>query len=96
MVFRPLGNIQIVQVEENTWIVNIIGQVFHWRRGPPIRYRALEFALNNLVDFVLEIGGTVHMPRIGCGLAGGNWHRIQDIITATLINNGIHVYVYSL
>jgi len=24
---------------------------------------------------------SVHMPRIGCGLAGGKWEKIETIIT---------------
>jgi hypothetical protein len=32
---------------------------------------------------------TVHMLRIGCGLAGGRWDAIEPIIERTLCNNEI-------
>lgn len=37
---------------------------------------------------------SVHMPRIGCGLAGGKWNEIEKIIEKTLIKNKIKVYDY--
>lgn len=36
------------------------------------------------------------MPRIGCGLAGGRWDRIEPLIVATLSAAGIEVTVYDL
>lgn len=34
------------------------------------------------------------MPRIGCGLAGGEWSVVEPIIISTLCANNIPVYVY--
>lgn len=34
------------------------------------------------------------MPRIGCGLAGGTWARVEEVISKTL--EGIPVTVYDL
>jgi hypothetical protein len=34
------------------------------------------------------------MPRIGCGLAGGKWEKIEAIIDRTLLAAGIGVTVY--
>jgi hypothetical protein len=34
------------------------------------------------------------MPRIGCGLAGGDWPEIEKIITAELLSKNISVNVY--
>jgi hypothetical protein len=38
----------------------------------------------------------VHMPRIGCGLAGGQWEEIEPIIETTLGAKGVAVTVYDL
>jgi hypothetical protein len=43
-----------------------------------------------------ELNATVHMPRIGCGLAGGTWERIEPLIQRTLIDAGIEAHVYDL
>ncbi|WP_285749234.1 hypothetical protein [Lentzea sp. NBRC 105346] len=34
------------------------------------------------------------MPRIGCGLAGGEWDRIEPLITSELVDHDIPVTVY--
>lgn len=37
---------------------------------------------------------SVHMPRIGAGLAGGKWEEIEPIIIRTLSAKNIPVLVY--
>jgi hypothetical protein len=34
------------------------------------------------------------MPMIGCGLAGGEWIKIEPIIVETLCKQGVEVTVY--
>jgi hypothetical protein len=34
------------------------------------------------------------MPRIGCGLAGGTWDRIEPLVVSTFITKNIPVTVY--
>jgi hypothetical protein len=41
-------------------------------------------------------GATVHMPRIGTGLARGNWEVIESIINRTLTLRDVDVTVYDL
>lgn len=95
-----LGQVQFVQVEPGLWVANMIGQHDIARRGqtadglPPIRYDAVERALTRVADFAREHGASVHMPRIGCGLAGGTWDRIEPLIQNTLSRQGIPVTVY--
>jgi hypothetical protein len=43
-----------------------------------------------------ERAASVHMPRIGCGLAGGEWGRVESIVRDTLCAEGIEVTVYDL
>ncbi|MEU4365716.1 hypothetical protein [Micromonospora chersina] len=62
--------------------------------GPPIRYDAVERCLSALADQVDELGASVHMPRIGCGLAGGTWDRIEPLVVRTLCARDIAVTVY--
>ncbi len=52
---------------------------------PPIRYEALKECLEKVAVKASELSATLHMPRIGCGLAGGEWSQIEPIITETLI-----------
>jgi hypothetical protein len=36
----------------------------------------------------------VHLPRIGCGLAGGTWKRVEPLIDARLCARDVPVTVY--
>lgn len=38
-------------------------------KGVPVRYEAIDTALGSLGK-AAGLGASVHMPRIGCGLAG--------------------------
>jgi O-acetyl-ADP-ribose deacetylase (regulator of RNase III) len=91
-----LGAVQVVQVRPDTWVANMVGQ--HGMRtgsqGPPIRYEAVQRCLTAVGDSALALGASVHMPRIGTGLAGGRWERIEPIIVATLCGRDISVTVY--
>ena len=92
-----LGNIQVVQVEPYIYVANMIGQrgIKTGRStGVPVRYEAIEACLEKLVTEAKELNASVHMPRIGCGLSGGKWEKIEPLINNTLIANGIDVYVY--
>lgn len=96
-----LGNIQEVAVTDDISVINMIAQHnCSWMRDvnskmiPPIRYGALERCLNKVADLAFKNNTSVHMPKIGAGLAGGNWNRIEKIIEKTLVDKGIDVTVY--
>jgi O-acetyl-ADP-ribose deacetylase (regulator of RNase III) len=91
-----LGAAQFVQVEPTIWVANMIGQhgMKTGSKGPPIRYDAVEACLKKVAERAKELGASVHMPRIGCGLAGGKWEKIEPIIERTLLASQIEVFVY--
>lgn len=94
-----LGEVQFVKVESDIWVANIIGQhkIYHDKNGiPPIRYDAVVKGLDKVADFTQKVNGAVHMPRIGCGLAGGKWEEIEPLIIKTISNKEISVTVYDL
>jgi O-acetyl-ADP-ribose deacetylase (regulator of RNase III) len=51
---------------------------------PPVRYEAIAKGLQPVAEFAQQHGASVHMPHIGCGLAGGKWEEIEPIIERTL------------
>lgn len=94
-----LGEVQFVQVEQDLWIANLIGQhkiVKDENGNAPIRYDAVEDGLKKVANFASEIDASVHMPRIGCGLAGGKWPIIESIIDETISKKDINTIVYDL
>ncbi|MBN1174451.1 MAG: macro domain-containing protein [Micromonosporaceae bacterium] len=91
-----LGAVQLVQVRPDIWVANMVGQ--HGMRagsgGPPIRYEAVARCLGTVADQALRLGASVHLPRIGCGLAGGRWERVEPIIVEHLCARDVPTTVY--
>lgn len=95
----PLGMWKLVYVEDDVFVANLIGQdgIRTTKEGlPPVRYGAISHGLESLGEYCRRQGWSVHMPRIGCGLAGGQWSEIEPIINDTLIAKGVPVTVYDL
>lgn len=100
---RVLGLVQLVPVEDDITVANMIAQhgisdtrvkgVIDIDSQPPIRYYAVRAALAAVNDVAYKTGATLHMPRIGCGLAGGSWNEIEKIIKDVV---SVDVYVYDL
>ena len=63
---------------------------------PRIRYQHLRTCLTALRHFALGNDASVHIPRIGCGEAGGNWEVVQDLVLECLSDHGVAVTVYDL
>lgn len=91
-----LGAAQFVQVERYVWVANLIGRrgTRTGSKGVPVRYDAIDTALGRLADKAAGLDASVHMPRIGCGLAGGKWSRVEPLVTGRLSRRGIPVTVY--
>lgn len=93
-----LGAVRLVQVRPDVWVANMIGQRGTRRgsAGPPIRYDAVRQCLETLGGHASDLRASVHMPRIGTGLAGGRWDRIEPLVVAALCQRDIDVTVYDV
>jgi O-acetyl-ADP-ribose deacetylase (regulator of RNase III) len=91
-----LGDIQVVQVEPQIHVINMIAQNGFRSTAKPVAvdYKALEICLTEVAKVAVKLQASVHMPRIGAGLGGGDWNVIESIIEKTL--QGIDVFVYDL
>ena len=91
-----LGEIQRVPVEEDISVVNMIGQHgIGFKDGkPPIRYEAIRECLKKVCNICKKFNCSVHAPKFGSDLAGGNWDIIEQIINEELIEKDIEVIVY--
>ena len=63
---------------------------------PPIRYDAVETALKTVGEKAQMENASVHLPRIGCGLAGGKWSEIEPLIERQICALNVPVFVYDL
>lgn len=104
MTERRLGAVRMVPVDVDDsnvdCIVNLIGQngVRSDDNPTPIDYQALAVGLARMevLNAVLTRSGIsfnpIVMPRIGCGLAGGEWHKVAEIIDFILFKHDVYVY----
>jgi len=89
-----LGTVQLVRVEDDIIVANMVAQHGVGQRldgKPPIDYGAVRACLAQVNDSAYYTGSSIHMPRIGCGLAGGKWEEIEKIIQDVA---SVPVYVY--
>lgn len=96
-----LGEVQFVDVGDGLRVANLIGQHDIARKNrptetPPVRYEAIQEGLARVRREAQHLGASVHMPRIGAGVAGGDWAVIERIIAEELAARGVPVTVYDL
>lgn len=60
-------------------VANMICQTLHLHRFP-LHMPYLEDCLESVKNFAFGRSITVHVPRIGCGLARGHWEDISQLI----------------
>lgn len=99
-----LGRVSFVRVERDIVVANMIAQRGIRNPGDPpaVDYDALreclhyvaDCAYGNVNDPKME---SIHMPRIGSGLGGGDWGTIETIIYQEMVAGyGLDVNVYTL
>lgn len=104
-----LGEVNEVPVGKHLYVENLMGQNFLHKKPNgeiPCNYAAIETGFLNIIRKWLSYyevfhnekqNFSIHMPRIGCGLAGGDWKTIEEIIYRTFIDIAdVDVYVYDL
>lgn len=92
-----LGAAHIVRVDDSTTVVSLVAQHgFGPADHPRVRYNALATALQQVGEMANNAGASIHMPRIGSGLAGGSWEVVEEIVEETLCQQGLKVTVYDL
>jgi O-acetyl-ADP-ribose deacetylase (regulator of RNase III) len=92
-----LGNVRIANVDDQISVASMVCQKGYRKSvNPKIRYTALRKCLEAVAAFASQHHASAHMPRIGCGLAGGRWDVVRELVTATLSAKGVPVTVYDL
>ena len=94
-----LGFSQIVCIRNDLYIANMVSQNGindsrkGWR-GDLVDYNGLRKCLDAVFQFAKDMNATVHMPRIGCGLAGSSWRKIEPLLIDVVGRYGVNCYVY--
>ncbi len=86
-----LGDVQVVRAQPGLMIANLFGQ--HGISGKQcIRYGALKTGLRDVAFIARNNGIAVHAPRLGCGLAGGSWVIVRDLIEQEMKDLDVTIY----
>lgn len=101
-----LGEVQFVKVEDNITVANMLAQEGYKSKANPVavKYDALERCLKMVSYIAILKDASLHMPKIGCGLGGGSWDKVESIIQNITENvvketqapKDIDVFVYDL
>lgn len=95
-----LGKVNIVFTGEK-FIFNCFTQLNYGNDGEKyVSYSAIIKVFNRIVELVereLDSDGTpiVAIPKIGCGLAGGDWNVVSALINET-VGDKLEIWVYEL
>ena len=92
-----LGKIQIVELDEfpaaNKVVINIFGQLNYGHdKICYTRYDALETAFDEL-NRVTAFKPIAFPYGFGCGLAGGDWQRVERLMLEHLYNVDVKIYM---
>ena len=88
-----LGDIQPVLQWDGKYIVNCATQFAYLPRGIcHADYDGVRLSMERLKAFAQGKGLSVAIPKIGAGLAGGDWAIIEKIISDVLTDYDITVY----
>ncbi len=93
---KCLGRTQFVQVGDETIVANLFGQNFYGRDGKQYTdYEAFRKGLQELRKKAEHYNYPIALPYlIGCGLGGGNWEIVRDMIAEELSGMDVTLYKY--
>lgn len=92
-----LGSYTVSHANKKCSVVNLYGQYGWWKKSDGsinTDYTALERGLQLLGDVLRKHkpGAVIGLPRIGCGLGGGDWSIVENIIERCLHSLDVNVY----
>lgn len=91
-----LGMVQYVETDDNI-VANCATQERYGKMAQYgvvyVDYPAVERVMRDLYDYVSQYDLTVAIPKIGAGLAGGDWNVIEKIINDVFHDREICVYI---
>lgn len=91
---KSLGQIQEVFCEDKL-IINCFTQKYYgYDSQRYVNYAAIVECFKRIIE-VLPRDSKLAIPKIGCGLAGGNWDFMEQLINDT-VGDQLEIWVYEL
>lgn len=94
---KEVGNNEFFAQKGRLIIANCATQFnYNPKTGPHLDYDALERCMIKVLRLCWEQMLPLAIPKIGCGLAGGNWETVQEIINRVNLDWKVPITVYEL
>ena len=88
-----LGTIDIIKVnDKNQFIVNAYTQFYYGKYKDNVSYNAIHNVFSEIYKFCKDNYYSICIPKIGAGLAGGDWSKIEKIIYDIFDERDIYVF----
>ena len=84
-----LGTYSTAIISPTLHILNCYSQ-FNWSGRTPVDYAAIESCFKLIAQEYK--GWSIRMPKIGCGLAGGDWDIVEQLVAYYFIDFDVTVY----
>lgn len=94
-----LGNAQLIQINDDVYVCNLFGQNTYNAKTKQTNYLALSLALYKMLKQMENLGiKNVAIPhKIGCGLGGGDWTIVKNMIEEAFKDHpNINCYICEL
>jgi len=89
-----LGDVQFITVRDGKIIANCATQdAYYPRNVRHANYSAIHMAMSEVKDYAKERGLSIAIPKIGAGLAGGDWNEIEKILNEVFSDYDVTVYI---
>ena len=80
----------------DTIIANCCTQHYYGRSRDYNDYGAFHTVFHTVLSYAVELGlSHIAAPRMGSGLAGGSWNRIESILRDVIANYDVDAHIYS-
>jgi O-acetyl-ADP-ribose deacetylase (regulator of RNase III) len=91
---NKLGNIEYARRKISSGVVNVVNCYTQYETGglSPLNYEALTLCMKK-INHIFK-GKHIGLPKIGCGLAGGDWNRVKRIIQSELKDCDVTIVIY--
>lgn len=89
---NKLGTIDYRQSLVNMRTFKVVNAYTQFEPGPHLDYNALSLCLKK-INHAFK-GKHIGLPQIGCGIAGGDWDRVQKLIRTHLRDVDVTVIIY--
>jgi O-acetyl-ADP-ribose deacetylase (regulator of RNase III) len=87
------GDYTSVTYSNGKKVLSVFNLYTQYSPGPDLDYTALELSLKKLAKHI-KPNSKIGLPQIGCGIGGGNWLIVKEIIQRVLSDYNVTIVIY--